>query len=62
MPNNARAIVDYAYNDEGKEMRDALYASIYDRVSAHIDNRKVEIARNLIVPENSDSSEPAPTE
>jgi hypothetical protein len=49
MPDNTRAIVDFAYDDNGKEFRDALYSAIHDRVSAHIDLKKQEIARNLIV-------------
>jgi len=49
MPDNTRAIVDFAYDDNGKEFRDALYSAIHDRVSAHIDLKKQEIARTLIV-------------
>ena len=49
MPDNTRAIVDFAYDENGKEFRDALYSAIHDRVSAHIDLKKQEIARNLIV-------------
>ena len=30
------------------EFRNALYASIHDRVNAHIDAKKVEIAQGLI--------------
>jgi hypothetical protein len=48
MPDNTRAIVDFAYDDNGKEFRDALYSAIHDRVSAHIDLKKQEIAKNLI--------------
>ena len=49
MPDNTREIVDFAYDENGKEFRDALYSAIHDRVSAHIDLKKQEIARNLIV-------------
>lgn len=45
---NTRAIVDFAYDENGKEFRDALYSAIHDRVTAHIDSKKQEIARNLI--------------
>jgi len=48
MPDNTRAIVDFAYDENGKEFRDALYTAIHDRVTAHIDLKKQEIARNLI--------------
>jgi hypothetical protein len=62
MPDNTRAIVDFAYDDNGKEFRDALYSAIHDRVSAHIDLQKQEIARTLIVqpeqePEVNDQEE-----
>jgi hypothetical protein len=49
MPDNTRAIVDFAYDDNGKEFRDALYSAIHDKVTSHIDLKKQEIARNLIV-------------
>ena len=48
---DARRIIDYAYDDNGKEMRDALYSAIHDRVAAHFEAKKEEIARNLIRPE-----------
>lgn len=48
---DARKIIDYAYDDNGKEMRDALYSAIHDRVAAHFEAKKEEIARNLIRPE-----------
>jgi len=44
----ARAIIDYAHNDDAKGVRDALYSAIHDRVMAHIENHKVEVARSLI--------------
>jgi len=58
MPDNTRAIVDFAYDENGKEFRDALYSAIHDRVSAHIDLKKQEIARTLIVqPEQETEAE-----
>ena len=45
---SAKAIVDYAFDDEGVEMRNALYSAIQDRVMSHIDAKKQEIAHNLI--------------
>lgn len=45
-----RQIVDYALDDNGREMRDALYSSIYDKVMAHIETKKQEIAQSLITP------------
>jgi hypothetical protein len=49
MTDTTKAIIDYAYDDNAKEMRDALYSDIQDRVMAHIDAKKQEIARTLIV-------------
>lgn len=42
-----RQIVDYADNDEAKEMRDAFYAALQDRVMAHIEDKKMEIAKTM---------------
>ena len=52
-----RQIVDYAANDNAKEMRDALYSSIHDRVMNHLDAKKEEIARNLISPKEEPAQE-----
>lgn len=45
MPTN---IVDYAYEDNGSEFRKALYASIQDKVEAHIEAKKQEIAQGML--------------
>lgn len=45
---DTRQIIDYAAQDNAKEMRDALYSDIHDRVMGHIDMKKQEIAMNLI--------------
>lgn len=50
MTEQAKAIIDYAYNDEGKEMRDAVYQAIQDKVMAHIDAQKQEVAQTLLKP------------
>jgi len=55
MMDKARAIIDYAYDDNGKEMRDALYSAIQDKVMAHIEAHKQQIAKNLIVPQTQES-------
>jgi hypothetical protein len=44
---DARQIVDYAENDQAKEMRDAFYSALQDRVMAHLENQKIEVAKNL---------------
>ena len=51
MSNNTRNIIDFAYNDQGSEMRDALYAEIQDRVHSHIEMKKQEIAHGLVTQE-----------
>ena len=51
MSDITKAIVDYAEDDNAKEMRDALYSAIQDRVMAHIDAQKQEIAKNLLNPQ-----------
>jgi hypothetical protein len=52
-----RQIIDYAAADNAKEMRDALYSSIHDKVMAHLDGKKEEIARNLIAPQEEPEQE-----
>jgi len=56
---DTRQIIDYAAQDNAKEMRDALYADIHDRVMDHIDMKKQEIAMNLIrQPEQEEQETP----
>ena len=50
MTEHTRQIIDDAQEDNGVEFRNALYASIHDKVTAHIDAKKQEIAQNLISP------------
>jgi hypothetical protein len=54
---DTRAIIDYAMNDDAKAMRDALYASIHDRVNAHIQAQKVNVAQSLFPEELDDEVE-----
>lgn len=51
---STRNIIDYAYDDDGKAMRDALYAQIHDRVAQKFQMMKQEIASNLIAQEEND--------
>jgi hypothetical protein len=44
---NTRAIIDYAFDDNAKDMRDVLYS---DRVMAHLDAQKQQIAQNILKP------------
>jgi len=59
---NARDLIDYAAQDDAVNFRAALYASIHDRVTAHIDAKKQEIAQNLITPQQESSVEVGSTE
>ena len=55
---DTRQIIDYAAADNAKEMRDALYADIHDRVMNHLDLKKQEIAMGLIAqPEEVEQEE-----
>ena len=52
-----KAIIDYAQDDNAVEFRNALYTSIQDKVTAHIDAKKQEIAQSLITPQQQVSQE-----
>ena len=45
-----KQLIDYAQDNNGVEFRNALYASIHDKVSAHMELAKQNMARNLINP------------
>jgi hypothetical protein len=47
---STRNIIDYAQDDDGVKFREALYASIHDKVSNHIAAAKQAVAQNLIQP------------
>jgi hypothetical protein len=51
-----RNIIDFAQDDNAVEFRDALYSSIHDKVTAHIEAKKQEIAQNLISPQQPDEA------
>ena len=59
---DTRPIIDYAQDDNGVEFRNALYASIHDRVASHIEAKKQEIAHNLIAPQGEVEQEQQETE
>ena len=58
MTDATRAIVDYAEEDNAKEMRDAFYAELQNRVMAHIENQKIQVAQNMF----NKSEEPSEVE
>ena len=41
-------LIDYASQDNGTDFRDALYSAIHDKVAAHIEAKKQEIASGLM--------------
>jgi hypothetical protein len=50
---STRNIIDYAMDDDGVKFRETLYAAIHDKVSAHVEAAKQNIAQNLITPQKS---------
>ena len=53
-----KSIIDYAMDDNGVEFRNTLYSSIQDKVNAHIEAKKVEIAQGLMAqPEEENETE-----
>jgi hypothetical protein len=50
-----KQLIDFAQDGNGIEFRNALYSSIHDKVTAHIDAKKQEIAQALITPEEQQS-------
>lgn len=43
-----KSIIDYAMDEDGVQFRNALYASIQDKVTAHIEAAKQSLAKTLI--------------
>jgi len=59
---STRNIIDYAMDDDGVKFREALYAQIHDKVSAHVQAAKEQMAKNLITPEAEVEAEQETTE
>ena len=55
----AREILDYAEQDDAKEMRDALYSALQDRVMAHIEAHKQVVAQNIMNPPEASAEDEA---
>jgi len=57
---STRNIIDYAMDEDGAKFREALYASIHDKVTNHIAAAKQAVAQNIMAPEEvaQDSQEP----
>jgi hypothetical protein len=55
MSETTRAIVDYAEDGNATEMRDALYSAINNKVMAHIETHKEQLAKTLFnQPQNAE--------
>jgi hypothetical protein len=52
---DTRQIIDYAVQDNAKEMRDALYSDIHDRVMNHLDAAKQAVAQNIFAQEEEET-------
>ena len=48
---NTKAFIDYTMQDNGTAAREALYADIHDRVMAHIEQKKMELAGGMLTRE-----------
>jgi hypothetical protein len=51
MTEATRAIVDYAEQDDAKNMRDAFYSELQNKVMAHIENEKIRVAQTMFNPQ-----------
>ena len=60
MTDLTRQIIDFSARDEGAEAREAFYAALHDKVTAHINSHKEEIAKTLIQPEQEPEVAQAP--
>ena len=62
MTESTRNIIDYAMDDNGVEFRNALYAQIHDKVSAHLEAAKQAVAQNIMVSDEDSEMEESGTE
>jgi hypothetical protein len=62
MTDTTRNIIDYAMDDNGVEFRNALYAQIHDKVSAHLEAAKQAVAQNIMVSDEDSEMEESGTE
>jgi hypothetical protein len=60
MSETTRAIIDYAEDGNATEMRDALYSAIQNKVMAHIETHKEQLAKTLFnQPQNAEVEDTA---
>jgi hypothetical protein len=53
---STRNIIDYAMDDDGIKFREALYASIHDKVTNHIDAARQAVAQNMMAVEETEKT------
>lgn len=54
MENNIKDAVNHAFDDNPVAMRDALYNEINDKIFDAIQQRKIEIAKSLLEPKETE--------
>ena len=54
MSDTTRNLIDYAAQDDAVNFRAALYSAIHDKVTAHIEAKKQEIAQGLVTQEEKE--------
>jgi hypothetical protein len=54
---NIKSVVDYAFQDDAVKMRDALYNEINDKIFDAIEQRKQQLAQNLVTQYDSQEQE-----
>lgn len=47
MSDITKKIVDFAEKDNAKDMRDAFYSALQDKVMAHLENEKMRVAQTM---------------
>lgn len=55
---DTRQIIDYAEDGNAVEFRNALYASIHDKVTAHVDAAKQAVAQHMFANEEETEEQP----
>lgn len=56
MSEQTRAIIDYAYDEQGKEAREAFYSALHDKVMNHLEAQKQSIAQSMLQPVSQEQS------
>jgi hypothetical protein len=54
-----RKFIDYAYDDQAKESRESFYNALHDKVMAHLETQKQNIAQGMLQPAQEPAGENA---